>query len=139
MADIIEFPRVSARHGLSREDIGELQKRVELMPGHWVIDPSHNRDRSRLWLRFSDAQAGSYPVFGFARRHGLVHVTARCLDSDRLDHELEASFASVEAAILVLVGAVHAVQAEDHPSVQAASVSVRGWQRGRGPLIPAPS
>lgn len=96
---------MSAPHGMSRADVAELQQHAELMPGA-VIDPCYDGDRSRLWLRFAGPRAGRPPVFGFARRQGLIWIIARRLGPVCPDSEGEAPFASVAAAMMGLLDAI---------------------------------
>jgi hypothetical protein len=113
-AEIIEFPRAPAPHGLSRADIAELQHGADQIPGA-ALDPSYEGDHSRLWLRFSGPRAGLAPVFGFARREGLIWVVARRLGPDFPDGGQETPFASGAAAIMSLLEAIQEVQPEWWP------------------------
>jgi hypothetical protein len=113
-AEVIEFPSASPRHGLSQADIAELQHGAGQIPGA-VLDPSYEGDRSRLWLRFSGPRAEQSPVFGFARRQGLVWIKARRLGPDFPDGGLEKPFASGAAAIMSLLEAIQEIQPEWWP------------------------
>lgn len=108
-ADIIEFPSVSAPHGLSGADIAELHRRTGLMPGV-VITSSYDGDRSRLWLCFPGPVPP--PAFGFARRDGLIYIAARGLAPGCPDSERVAPFASVAAAVTELMAAIQEIQPE---------------------------
>jgi hypothetical protein len=99
---------------LSQADIAELQHGADQIPGA-VLDPCYEGDRFWLWLRFSGPRAGQSPVFGFARRQGLIWIVARRLGPDFPDSGREAPFASGAAAIMSLLEAIQEARPEWWP------------------------
>lgn len=114
-AEIIKFPAVSGYLYLNSRDMAELGRLVHLLPGTWIIDPSLNGDHSRLWLRPLGAIVKGSPAFGFVRRGDLVWLVTRRDGPPGPNSESEVPFASIEAAMIILTGAIVAAQANWWP------------------------